>query len=112
MRLIPGSATLPDSRALRGMNPQQTMVKMMASKRSAKSASKGQLINTDLAGLVFRLPLPKCCLLPRTMGLLDFHLASHFSNIFKSLTTQFPIFFPAEGQQGTVGQRLAPDAPD
>jgi len=47
MRSIRGWATVPDSSALRGMKPQQTVAKTIASNSGAKSASKGQLMKTD-----------------------------------------------------------------
>jgi len=45
-----GSATEPDSMALRGMNPQHTVVKMIASKSGTNSASYGQLMKTQRSG--------------------------------------------------------------
>src|SRR5437867_6245628 len=60
MRSIRGSATLPDSSALRGRKPQQTVANTIASNRGTKSSSNGQLMKTEVAGSVFRFPWPKC----------------------------------------------------
>src|SRR5215203_2344197 len=58
MRSIRGSATVPDSRALLGTKPQQTVAKSMASKSGAKALSNGQLIKTDFSGAIFKNRLP------------------------------------------------------
>jgi len=46
MRIILGSATFPDSSALRARKPQQVVANTMASYKGAYSASKGQLMKT------------------------------------------------------------------
>ena len=53
-----GNGKVPVSRALRGMKPQHTVEKIMASKRGENSASNGQLIKTDFEGSNARIPLP------------------------------------------------------
>src|ERR1035437_9685758 len=53
------SATSPLSSALRGMNPQHTVAKTIASNSGAYSRSNGQLMNTDFAGKRANSPSPK-----------------------------------------------------
>jgi hypothetical protein len=54
------SATLPDSSALLAKNPQAVVANTRASKRRAYSASKGQLMKTEVEGSALRSPSPKC----------------------------------------------------
>jgi hypothetical protein len=54
-----GSATSPLSSALRGMNPQHTVAKTIASNSGAYSRSNGQLMKTDFAGSRDNSPWPK-----------------------------------------------------
>lgn len=53
-----GSETVPVSSALRGMNPQQTVAKTIASKRGEYVESKGQLMKTDFEGSSASTPFP------------------------------------------------------
>src|ERR1017187_7034419 len=60
MRAKRGSATVPLSGALRGMKPQQTVEKTIASKSDEYAASKGQLMKTDFEESSASSPSPKC----------------------------------------------------
>src|ERR1051326_1355753 len=98
MRSIRGSATLPDSSALLGRKPQQTVANTIASKCGAKSWSKGQLINTDLAGSAFNSPLPKCSRAPWTTcrnqsQLLRLRSLRYFFNVLEPVLSLCGIFF-------------------
>ena len=64
MRSILDSATLPVSNALRGMKPQHTVAKTMASKMGSNSLSNGQLMKIDFAGSMASFPWPKCTRAP------------------------------------------------
>src|SRR5664280_399336 len=60
MRARRGSATVPLSSAPRGIKPQQTVEKRIASKSDKYAASKGQLMKTDLEDSSASSPSPKC----------------------------------------------------